>query len=773
MRHSLWAASTAVLALLATGGSALAQEQLEEVIVTATKSSVTLRDVPLSITAVRGETLQAQGVTKFQDLTGTIPNFTVSQSPISDVIAMRGINSDLQAAGEQAVATFVDGVYRGRGVQSRFAFLDMGMLEVVRGPQGTLFGKNTVGGALNISSAKPTREFDGSASISREVEQGETEAVGFISGPVNDKLRLRAAVQYNKMSDGWVDNSYYDEAQPRYVNWGARLSAEADLADNATVFARYDHGDFDLKGSPIEIIKLGGALAPVLTALGSDGEIDGRTRMGNSSAFLDLGTSYLMFGDSDEIMGRLDMRTAIGDWTTIAAWSAYGFTRAFDADLGPLDVLQVKQIEQYSQVSLESRINFKSVGKLKPLAGIYLQNSSLDNDGWTFANTVPLGVPFPPLSRFGVFDQESKLWAVFGQTTLALTDTLEATGGLRYASEKKDAHQLITLTNAVTGGALPAPVLAVLANAVLEATPHDLRPSSKEDDVSWSANLRWKPTEDASLYVSAAHSTLGGGFNAAYFGTGGARAGEAAAQYQTRMLKEIAYKPEKATSYEVGAKLRFGGSADLNLAAFHVTYDDIQTSQFTGGTSYVVGNAAAAEAKGVELDGRWRASEALSFNAAVGYIDFQYTDYKNAGCTVAQIAAGGFANGAACSAAGINDLTGRTNQITPKVTASLGARLVAPIGAYRLTFDGQANYVSRYYGAQDLDPNTIQGATTKINLLVAFGPENRDWSVELVGRNLTDEQTFQTANDVPLATGSYFATTERPRSVALRLRLNF
>ncbi|OYW93577.1 MAG: hypothetical protein B7Z13_06875 [Caulobacterales bacterium 32-67-6] len=197
------------------------------------------------------------------------------------------------------------------------------------------------------------------------------------------------------------------------------------------------------------------------------------------------------------------------------------------------------------------------------------------------------------------------------------------------------------------------------------------------------------------------------------------------------------------------------------------------TSQFTGGTSYVVGNAAAAEAKGVELDGRWRASEALSFNAAVGYIDFQYTDYKNAGCTVAQIAAGGFANGAACSAAGINDLTGRTNQITPKVTASLGARLVAPIGAYRLTFDGQANYVSRYYGAQDLDPNTIQGATTKINLLVAFGPENRDWSVELVGRNLTDEQTFQTANDVPLATGSYFATTERPRSVALRLRLNF
>lgn len=773
MRHSLWAASTAVLAVLATAGPALAQEQLEEVIVTATKSSITLRNVPLSITAVRGETLQAQGVTKFQDLTGTIPNFTVSQSPISDVIAMRGINSDLQAAGEQAVATFVDGVYRGRGVQSRFAFLDMGMLEVVRGPQGTLFGKNTVGGALNISSAKPTSEFDGSASVSREFEQGETEALGFISGPVNDSLRLRAAVQYNKMDDGWIDNSYYGEAQPRYTNWGARLSMEADLGPDATFFARYDHGDFDLKGSPIEIITLGGALAPLLTSLGSDGRQDGRTRHGNSSAFLDLGTSYLMYGDSDEVMGRLDMRTAIGDWTTIAAWSAYGFTRAFDADLGPLDVLQVKQIEQYSQVSLESRINFKPVGKLRSLAGIYLQESNLDNDGWTFANTVPLGVPFPPLSRFGVFDQESKLWAAFGQATWEISEQLEATGGLRYASERKNAHQLITLTNAMTGGALPAPVLAVLANAVLEATPHDLRPSSKEDDVSWSANLRWSPNADTSLYVSAAHSTLGGGFNAAYFGTGGARVGETADQYQARMLREIAYKPEQATSYELGAKLKFGASADLNLALFHVTYDDIQTSQFTGGTSYVVGNAAAAEAKGVELDGRWRASQALSFNTAVGYIDFAYTDYKNAGCTVAQIAGGGFANGAACSTAGINDLTRRTNQITPKVTASLGARYVAPIGAYRLTFDGQANYVSRYYGAQDLDPNTLQSATTKINLLVAFGPESRNWSVELVGRNLTDKQTFQTANDVPLATGSYFATTERPRSVALRLRLNF
>lgn len=775
MRLWLRTASSAVLATLCAGGSALAQDNntLDQVIVTATKSTATLQEVPLSITAVKGETLQAQGVTRFQDLTGTIPNFTVSQSPISDVISMRGINSDLQAAGEQAVATFVDGVYRGRGVQSRFAFLDMGSLEVVRGPQGTLFGKNTVGGALNINSARPSAVFDGSISAGYEFEQGETEVLGFITGPVSDRVRVRAGFQYNQMKDGWVDNSYYDEAQPRYTNWAGRLSAEADLSEDAKLFVRYDHSDFDTKGNPIEIIHLGGALAPLLSSLDVDGNIDGKARQGNSSAFLDLGSAFVMDGGTDELMARLDWRTPIGDWTTIAAYSGYDFLRAFDADLGPLDVLQVKQDEKYEQYSLESRISFAAIGKVRPLAGVYLQQSQLDNDGWTYANTAPLGVPFPPLNRFGRFNQESKLWAVFGQATIELTNKLEATGGLRYASEKKDALQEITLTNAVTGGALPAPVLAVLANAVLEATPHVLRPSSKENDTSWSANLRWKPTDEASFYVSAAHSTLGGGFNAAYFGTGGARPGETADQYQQRMLREIAYRPEKATSYEVGAKLRFGGRAELNAAVFHVNYDDIQTSQFTGGTSYVVGNAAAARARGMELDGRWRPVDELTLTAAIGYIDFEYTDYKNAGCTVAQIAAGGYANGALCSAAGVNDLTGRTNQITPEWTASFGVRWVKPIGDYELTVDGQANYVDQFYGAQDLDPQTLQKAVTKVNLLVGVGPSDRGWSLDLVTRNLTNERTFQTANDVPLATGSYFATIERPRSVALRLRVNF
>ncbi len=223
--------------------AAASAEMIEQVI---THADIAVRlsggRLKLRISHEAIETLQAQGVTKFQDLTGTIPNFTVSQSPISDVIAMRGINSDLQAAGEQAVATFVDGVYRGRGVQSRFAFLDMGMLEVVRGPQGTLFGKNTVGGALNISSAKPTAEFDGSASVSREFEQGETEALGFISGPVNDSLRQFELPQVTQQQvKDWIGHGTRELlAQALSCSLGSAPAAVRDGAPLAGIVAAFE-----------------------------------------------------------------------------------------------------------------------------------------------------------------------------------------------------------------------------------------------------------------------------------------------------------------------------------------------------------------------------------------------------------------------------------------------------------------------------------------------------------------------------------------------------
>ncbi len=137
---------------------------LEEVIVTAQKRAQSLQDVPISVSALSGDKLDEVGLQRFDQLSTYIPNFNVTQTEIGDSINIRGLASGTQAGFEQSVGTFVDGIYRGRSVQSRFAFLDVELIEVLRGPQGTLFGKNTIAGAVNITSAKPTEEFEGQVS---------------------------------------------------------------------------------------------------------------------------------------------------------------------------------------------------------------------------------------------------------------------------------------------------------------------------------------------------------------------------------------------------------------------------------------------------------------------------------------------------------------------------------------------------------------------------------------------------------------------------------
>ncbi|HEX7946455.1 MAG TPA: TonB-dependent receptor plug domain-containing protein, partial [Phenylobacterium sp.] len=262
----------AVLAGLAPWTPAAAAEAdgvtLEEIVVTATHREASLRDVPLSISVVDGGRIADAGATRLEELTGAIPNFNVSATPIGDTISMRGVNSDAQTGAEQSVGTYVDGVFRGRGVQSRFAFLDMGRLEVVRGPQGTLFGKNTIAGALSITSARPTREPAGALTVSREFEHKENEVRAFVSGPLGDAVRARAAVQWNDLEQGWVRNAYYGETLPNFTNLAGRVSVEADLTSDLQLFARYEHGRFHVRGAPFELAALYDGPPPTIGALG-------------------------------------------------------------------------------------------------------------------------------------------------------------------------------------------------------------------------------------------------------------------------------------------------------------------------------------------------------------------------------------------------------------------------------------------------------------------------------------------------------------------------
>jgi iron complex outermembrane recepter protein len=781
---------------IAAPSSAQAQEQvavsadaanveagLSEIIVTATKRNTTLQDTPLSVSVVEGDALADAGVVNLEGLGSSVPNFTVNASPIGDTIAIRGISTSSQAGTEQSVATFVDGIFRGRSVQSRFAFLDLGTLEVVRGPQGTLFGKNTVAGALNISSARPTNQVSALMAGTYEFNHNETELTGFVSGPVADWLRVRFAGQYNQLDKGWVYNVGYDETLPNSQSLAIRASAEADITDSLQLYVKYERGFFDIDGQPYEISHLYDGPLSALSATaqlitraliqsGEDGRIDGRYNIRNTG-FLDFGSAFLMKGNNSEAMARLDWSVGPGVLTGIIGRSKYDYTRQLDADNGLLTVLAVDEVEDYQQDSAELRYASDKIGPVSFLGGFYWQDSDIDAGGptsGTRANFATLGVPVPAFVRNNLFTQNAKTYSGFGQISVDLTPTLTLTGGARYNREKKVARQAVDFTD--VNGALVVGPLRNTYQALLQTIPHDIDLNLVEKDWTYSGNLSWKATQNLLVYGSVSTGVKGGGFNASYFGTTPRGAMETPEQFRARLVREATFRPEEAISYEIGAKVSPSRSVQLNIAAFYSKFTDLQTSVFTGGTAFIVGNAAEAESYGVEMDARWQISPEIEVFGNAAWLHFEFTDYFNAGCTVIQALS--FNNNiAACSAAGGNDLTGRTNQNAPKWTSTIGFKYERDVGSgLKLRVGSDANFVSAYFAANDLDPFTRQDAYLKVNGTIGLASED-GWEVSLIGRNLTNELTFADSNDLPIAVGTYRVGVQRPRTVALRLKASF
>jgi len=202
---------------------ALAQPMLEEVIVTAQKRVESLQDVPISIAAVSGDNIERAGITDLEELSFTMPNITITQEQISDRINIRGIASGGNQGFDQSVGLFSNGVYLARGTQFRSAFLDVGMVEILRGPQATLFGKNTIAGAVNITPRRPDYDLNGEIRGRYEAEYGGWSTSGYVTGGLTDTLAARVAVKY-KEDNGWVDNKLINRDEPEAEATNYRVS---------------------------------------------------------------------------------------------------------------------------------------------------------------------------------------------------------------------------------------------------------------------------------------------------------------------------------------------------------------------------------------------------------------------------------------------------------------------------------------------------------------------------------------------------------------------
>ncbi len=808
--------------------------RLDEIVVVAQKREQSLQDVPLSLSVWSGDKIEAANLADLQELSSYVPNLTVQDAPITDVIAIRGIQSYLNPGFEQSVGMFSDGVYRGRGVQSRFAFLDVERVEVLRGPQDTLFGNNTVAGALILTSRQPTEEPHASMSVLHEIEHEETVWRGQLSGPLADGLSGRVALIDRRMSDGWVFNRFYSEPAPAVDEWAARGILRFESSESTSFMLRYEHGEFDSRGDPTEIFVVAPPLGPGAPNGGEDGIADLVSNAGNRSTEIDGGTALSTSGAMDEAVLEIKHGLGTGDSITgILAYSKYDFDRFYDADANPYDAIGLFEPEEFDQTSLELRYEQDRGAPLRFLAGAYYLDANLTNETFGGLNVVdPLttlffgdvdgdgdeeylhvsdpaasalanaaaaaGDPTAALlsfmsdfTRYTLLDQRTKSLAIFGEANWDISDRFVATLGLRYTSNDKNGTQAayclpfgsrsglardrscellpdlpaIFSTASMLDPANPDPnVLASLASLVngrelaliAESIAHVTPLNRDEGFVSGHIGLQWDLSPTAMMFASARKGIKDGGFNAFALAPGA-----------------VEYDEEEVLSVEIGAKLTLlDGAAEVNATVYKMDYENLQVSQFTGNTSFVVANAAEATVRGLEFESRWQITDALALRGEFAVNDFEFDRYPNAGCTVPQIIQSG-RNAAECSSAGINDLSGRPAPRAPETTASLSLNHTLPIGEYQLRSTLDWSWRDEQYGAGDLDPATLNGSYAIVSFNAGFGPTDGRWQISVVGKNLTNDDYSVVADDIPLFPLNYGRGQSRPRSVGVRFGWEF
>ena len=238
----------AAVALAVASQFSHAQLVLEEVIVTAQKRAESLQDVPISVSAMQGTKIAEAGIGNMAAIADYIPNLHIADAPVNTNIYMRGMGSGNNQAFEQSVGMYIDGIYMGRGRQYRSPFMDIERVEVLRGPQGTLFGKNTVAGAINILTASPNLDdpFSGNITLTAESNDG-YEAQGVLSGAVSDNFALRLAYKYRE-SEGFADNTYLNDDEPVLEETVWRLTAAWEISDNLDANIKYTNAEYDRDG---------------------------------------------------------------------------------------------------------------------------------------------------------------------------------------------------------------------------------------------------------------------------------------------------------------------------------------------------------------------------------------------------------------------------------------------------------------------------------------------------------------------------------------------
>ncbi len=692
---------------------ALAQGvELEEIIVTAQKRAESIQDVPISISAMSAEAIRDQGIGRVEDFATSLPSVYIDMRELrSMAISIRGIVSETNNPGvDQGVGVYVDGVYMGRPTTINNSLYDLERIEVLRGPQGTLYGKNTIAGAINFITRKPSDELRGEISAS----YGNYDAIrasASVSGPVVPGKFFVGVSGGIDRRDGLVQNLMTGTDLDNIDSLSGRLTAVYSENDDFELIVRVDASRDRTNSGSIDIMDSGAfAGTPVADASPWDRKVtQNRDTVQNRDTF---GTS-----------GEINWSLGSGKLTSITAYREFQWYNLGDNDYTMLDLLASGITEDQNQFSQEIRYASSDKGPLTYVFGVYYFRQRLETDSAAVVGP-DLGV-YPDEVVADIFATvKSESIAGFGQAVYHVSDAFNITAGLRYTWEKKK----------VIHSQIGDPF------GLLLPTMPERRFSRSEDDFSPSLSLNYKWTDKVLTYATVSRGFKSGGYNV----------------FSVTPTDDAEYDPEYVTSYEVGLKsdlldnrLRF------NLSAYYLRYKDLQVNQLelVGGLpQYQTSNAARARSKGVEIELTARPVNGFSLNLNYSYLDAKFRDYDNA------------------TPAG-DDFTGNTMVKAPKHNISLAAQYEAPLtDTLSLTLRGDMTHRSRVF----FGPDNVysEGDVTVLNGRIGIGSE-QGWSLFLWGRNLNNRQYALYRNDGVIVPGQTVQSIAAPRTYGVEARFRF
>ena len=771
------AASTALAAEAPNAAPADAGVTLPDLIVTAQRREETVGKVPISMAVVSGDQLAAKSVSSLQDLTQAIPNVQIIQSGLTTQTFVRGIGSGSDPGFEQSVAQSVDGVSYGRAQLTRVPFFDIQRVELLRGPQSILFGKNSTAGAVSVITAEPQDHLAAGATANYTPIFSSLETSAYVTGPLAEGLSGRVAVRYLQ-EDGYLHNDTKNRDEPRRGEYAARGILRFDRIPGFVATLKGEYSRFDVQGRDLQVV------ADVATTVVPAGPLAGQPMTyatalnlaGLTGALPEARNDGHRVADPTEFDNTKFYNTSfttvtdVGDstLTTITAYLDYTRFNQLDLDFTAANILTGTTHEHYRQFSQEMRFATPASMPLSFIGGFYYEHNVLDYRDITGFGSALVNLGLGPVANLGVkrnFAQTSNSTSGFGQLTWRMTDRLRLIGGVRVTQDSKEASRRLlaiasqlnydapAITSPATIGILQAALGYSLDN--VSGAGQNLAKSRDQTRFIPSVTVEFDAAPNVLIFGSYKEGYKGGGFDA-----------------RGNNNRNFGFNDETVAAWDLGVRAKLlDGRASAGLTLYRDTYDNLQIAQFDGTVGFNVGNAGSTRAQGFEADARYAVAPGVTLSTALSYLDFKYLDFRRGNCAFGQVPNGDVVGGVA-----LCDYTGLRGRYTPKWNASGSLIVDRPITnavAFRGALD--VSYKSSHNVHDSLDALGDVKGYTIIDLRLGVGGDR--WDVALVGKNLSDETPLTFAGNVPFASrvraDTIYGAALRGRSVGIQASLRY